>query len=140
MQQLFKIAGYVLASIIKFVLTPSAMIYYDEGVLKTIIVTSIGAAVGVQIFFHLGRTIFSLVGSRGKKKKKTITPLKRRIVGLKNKTGLVGILLISGLISVPISAVIVAKYYGDNKWSSWLLCMAFLVWSIVLTLGSWMFL
>ncbi|MAO45764.1 MAG: hypothetical protein CL823_01295 [Crocinitomicaceae bacterium] len=140
MQQLFKIAGYVLASIFKFVLTPSAMIYYDEGVLKTIIVTSIGAAVGVQIFFHLGRTIFSWWDARGKKKKKTITPLKRRIVGLKNKTGLVGILLISGLISVPISAVIVAKYYGDNKWSSWLLCVAFLVWSIVLTLGSWMFL
>ena len=140
MQQLIEIAGWLVVSIIKFVATPTAMMVCNEGVVKTIVVTSIGATIGVQMFFHLGKKIFSLMESRGKKKKKRITPLKRKIVGLKNRSGLVGLLLVSGIISVPISAVIVAKYYGDNKWSSWLLCMAFMVWSIVLTLGSWIFL
>jgi hypothetical protein len=49
-----------------------------------------------------------------------------------------GLLAVSGLISVPISAVLAAKYYQKDERMPWMLIGAFVVWSLILsTLSFW---
>ena len=122
----------------KFVFTPSIMVGLDYSVPYILCSTILGSAIGVQIFYHGGKYIFTWwENKKGKKKKnKVITPLRRRMVQFKNDCGLIGILLISGVISVPIASVIVAKYFNKNIASVWLLTGAFAIWSVGLTLVS----
>ena len=137
MDILAEIAFWGFWSIVKFIVTPSAMIVYGKSVLYTIFVTSLGAAVGVQIFYHMGRLIFNWIYKRKGKKEKIVTPMKRRIVSFKNNFGIVGLLLICGIISVPISSVLMAKYFDKYRFSVWYLTIAFTIWSVVLTLSSY---
>ena len=124
-------------SVVKFLVTPSIMVGLDYSVLFTICVTTAGAAIGVQIFYHMGRMIFAWLDKRkGVKKEKFITPMKRKIVSFKNDYGLVGLLFVSGIISVPIASVLVAKYFDRDKTSIWLLIGAFAIWSVLLTVVS----
>ena len=137
MEILFDIAIWCMMSIVKFLVTPSIMVGLDYSVLFTICVTTVGAAIGVQIFYHMGRMIFAWLDKRkGVKKEKFITPMKRKIVSFKNDYGLVGLLFVSGIISVPIASVLVAKYFDRDKTSIWLLIGAFAIWSVLLTVVS----
>ena len=138
MEVLADIAIWCFISIIKFLVTPSIMIGLEYSVLFTICVTTVGAAIGIQIFYHMGRVIFAWFDSKKvKKKEKVVTPMKRRLVAFKNKNGLIGLLIISGIISVPISAFLVAKYFDKGRLSVWFLTAAFAIWSVVLTLTSY---
>ena len=135
MEILADIAIWCFMSIVKFLVTPSIMVGLNYSVLFTICVTSLGAAIGVQIFYHMGRMIFAWFDKR-KGKKKVVTPMRRRMVGFKNNYGLVGLLFISGIISVPIASVLVAKYFDKSKMTLWYLTAAFIIWSVVLTIAS----
>ena len=114
------------------------MVGLDYSVPYILCSTILGSAIGVQIFFHGGKYIFTWWENKiGKKKKeKVITPMRRRMVQFKNDYGLIGMLLISGVLSVPIASVIVAKYFNKNTASVWLLTGAFVMWSLGLTLVS----
>ena len=138
MEIIADIAFWCLMSIVKFVVTPSIMVGLDYSVPYILCSTILGSAIGVQIFYHGGKYIFTWwENKKGKKKKnKVITPLRRRMVQFKNDCGLIGILLISGVISVTIASVIVAKYFYKNIASVWLLTGAFAIWSVGLTLVS----
>ena len=137
MEILFDIAIWCIMSIVKFLVTPSIMVGLDYSVIFTICVTTAGAAIGVQIFYHMGRIIFAWLDKRkGVKKEKVITPMKRKIVSFKNDYGLVGLLVVSGVISVPIASVLVAKYFDRGKAYVWLLTGAFAIWSVLLTVVS----
>ena len=135
MEILADIAIWCFMSIVKFLVTPSIMVGLNYSVLFTICVTSLGAAIGVQIFYHMGRMIFAWFDKR-KGKKKVVTPMRRRMVGFKNNYGLVGLLFISGIISVPIASVLVSKYFDKSKMKLWYLTAAFVIWSVVLTIAS----
>lgn len=65
--------------------------------------------------------------------KRVFTPGRRRLVRWKNRFGLNGILMVSGLISVPIAAVLAAKYFRDESWAMWRLMLAFTSWAGLLT-------
>ena len=133
-------------SIAKFIVTPSLMIAAGYSALEVILVTSISALVGVLFFNKLGRYLFlkwatyklnryqKNPGSR--KPTKKITPVRRKIVALKEKYGLAGILVVSVILSVPISAILVSKYFQKNSASVWMLGLVFAVWSIILTFAS----
>ena len=138
MEIITDIAFWFLMSIVKFVFTPSIMVGLDYSVPYILCSTILGSAIGVQIFFHGGKYIFTWWENKiGKKKKeKVITPMRRRMVQFKNDYGLIGMLLISGVLSVPIASVIVAKYFNKNTASVWLLTGAFVMWSLGLTLVS----
>ena len=85
----------------------------------------------------MGRMIFAWLDKRKViKKKKVITPMKRKIVSFKNDYGFVGLLVVSGVISVPIASVLVAKYFDRGKAYVWLLTCAFAIWSVLLTVVS----
>ena len=138
MEIIVDIAFWGLMSIVKFVVTPSIMVGLDYSVPYILCSTILGSAIGVQIFYHGGKYIFTWwENKKGKKKKeKVITPMRRRMVQFKNDYGLIGMLLISGVLSVPIASVIVAKYFNKNITSVWLLTGAFAIWSVGLTLVS----
>ena len=123
MEIIADIAFWGLMSIVKFVVTPSIMVGLDYSVPYILCSTILGSAIGVQIFYHGGKYIFTWwENKKGKKKKeKVITPMRRRMVQFKNDYGLIGMLLISGVLSVPIASVIVAKYFNKNITSVWLL-------------------
>lgn len=105
--------------------------------LEIVLFTSIGAAMGVFIFYHGGEIIFNWI-DRVKPPKKATTKVpsskvKRMMIKVKNKYGIGGLMMLSGLISVPITAILAAKYFRRGSTSIAMLSMGFFIWSNVLT-------
>lgn len=132
-----------LASVVKFVVTPSAMIASGHAAWATWAVSTSGAAMGVLGFWHFGKWWFqwleARMGPRQDRGKRTFTPRRRTIVRVKNAMGLRGLLLVSGLISVPLAAVLGAKYFRSQSKAKYLLMLAFALWAAMLTAASWLF-
>tara|TARA_B100001564_G_C20314401_1_gene522746 strand:+ start:122 stop:559 length:438 start_codon:yes stop_codon:yes gene_type:complete len=141
MELLIEIPGWFFMSIVKFVVTAPLMLSLGYSPVYVICVNSASAVIGVHLFYNLGKVIFDWIdrvktGKTGKKSKQIVTKSKRRLVAFKNKFGLKGLLFIAGLISVPISAVLVSKWFRNESGGIWWLSLAFVVWSIVLTFGT----
>lgn len=133
---------WMFAAIIKFVVTPSLMVGRGIALFPTILISSLGAAIGVLIFFYFGKWLFTKWDEwRGPKQRKgpVFTPGRRRFVRFRRRFGLRGLLIISGLISVPIASILAAKYHIKDARMPWLLIFAFLIWSVALTLASSLF-
>lgn len=134
-------------SIIKFLLTPSGMLasttleesswlYYDWHPLSVIAISSSGAAIGAFLFYKFGEQLFAFMESRRRKPKRVFTRGSRFIAGIRSRYGLMGLLMISGVISVPIASLLAAKYYRGPK-TLVSLMVAFFCWSVALTGLSW---
>ena len=130
-----------LTAIVKFVVTPSLMVAAGFNVLSTWLTTSVGAAIGVWGFWDFGKWWFQWIeerlGSRTDRGKRVFTPQRRRIVRWKNTLGWTGMLLISGLISVPVASVVGAKYFREEPGAKFQLMLAFSVWAALLSFLSW---
>jgi hypothetical protein len=127
---------WMFASVIKFLVTPSLMIARGWGFGITVAVSSVGAALGVLIFFYFGKWLLKKWSEfRGEKEPKRpfFTEKKRRIVRFRRRFGIWGLLIVSGFISVPIAAVLAAKYYQRDERMPWILIGAFFIWSLMLT-------
>lgn len=127
---------WMLAAVVKFVLTPPLMVSRGFGWGMTVATCSVGAAFGVYLFFYFGKLIFAQWSAYKRKrttKKPVFTPGRRRWVRFQRRFGLWGLLAISGLISVPISAVLAAKYHQKDERMPWLLMLAFVIWAVILT-------
>jgi hypothetical protein len=133
----WKAALWMVAAVVKFVVTPSAMVAAGFSFVSTWLTTSAGAALGVWGFWDFGKWWFrwfeQRMGPRSDRGKRVFTPQRRRIVTWKNALGLKGLLLISGLISVPIASVLGAKYFRDEVGAKVQLMLAFSVWAAVLS-------
>lgn len=131
-----KVLGWWLASIVKFLFTPFVMITNPGSehwsFIEIILITSSGAALGVFLFYHFGEWILKH-WPFGKGKKKIFTPTRRRIISLKNKMGIKGLMLVCGLISVPVSAMLCARYFKHDPTAMAKLILGFCLWSVVLT-------
>lgn len=131
----------MLAAMVKFVVTPSLMIGRGIGWLPTVLICSVGAAFGVMLFFYFGKWLFRKWSEwRDQKGPKgpIFTPSRRRWVKFRRRFGLWGLLVVSGLISVPISSVLASKYHDKDSRMPALLIFAFAIWTVVLTSLSWL--
>lgn len=135
--------SWMLLSIVKFLITPSVMMGAGYVWYEVVLVTTLGASIGVVLFYFFGKLLFNLWNRHksnllGKKTRisKPSSKKNRRIIGFKNRFGIMGLLLLSVLISVPISSVLAAKYFSNDRIVVLKLCAAFFCWSIVLTLGT----
>ncbi|MAU76813.1 MAG: hypothetical protein CL831_08085 [Crocinitomicaceae bacterium] len=136
---------WILMSIVKFLLTPSAMIVAGNNWLEVIVTCSLGATIGILLFYNAGKTISSWwkrvkassLNIKPPKKKRFVTKRKRQFIKFKRQYGLVGLMLISVFISVPITAFLGAKYFSHNRNTPVYLIAAFFVWGCVLTFLSW---
>ena len=134
---MWEILVWLFMSIVKFVVTPSLMVAAGYNCIFTVVVCTLGAFLGVVIFYNLGKRIFKWLSDINfggdKKKKKVFTPTRRRFVELKNKYGYAGVLFTSVIISVPVASVLVAKYFRDKPAAMYMLGLVYFVWSVILT-------
>ena len=141
MSGVLEILLWIFGAVVKFLVTPSLMIARGWSFGATVIVTSTGAAVGVWIFFYFGKWMLKKWAEfRGEKEPKRpfFTPQRRRVVRFRRQFGMWGLLAISGMISVPIAAILAAKYYQRDERMPWILVVAFVAWSLLLTsLSYW---
>ena len=79
--------GWVFMSILKFLITPSLMVAAGNNWLEVIVTCTLGATVGILLFYTAGKSIFSWwkmvkASSRNKKpvKKKTLNNEKKKAV------------------------------------------------------------
>jgi uncharacterized membrane protein YdjX (TVP38/TMEM64 family) len=141
LEYLLEILGWWALSIVKFIATPFIMMFQPDDkwtFIETVLISSSGAALGTFIFYHFGEIMFNWWAHHFPKKRKKMTRINRWIVKMKLKYGIKGILMIAGLISVPISAMVVARLYRHNPNSLPKLIIAFFVWSISLTSLAWL--
>ena len=133
---------WMFGAVVKFIVTPSLMIARGWGFWSTVIITSAGATAGVWVFFYFGIWILRKWAEfRGEKepKRPCFTPQRRRVVRFRRLFGMWGLLAVSGLISVPIASILAAKYYERHERMPWILVLAFVVWSFILTALSFWF-
>ena len=139
---LWNLLFWGVASVLKFVVTPSAMIASGHSAWVAWALTTSGSALGVLGFWHFGKWWFewleARMGPRPDRGKRIFTPRRRRIVRVKNALGLRGLLLASGLISVPVAATLGAKYFRSQPAAKYLLMLAFALWAAALTTASWL--
>lgn len=129
-----------IAAVVKFLVTPSLMVARGWGFLTTVLVSSVGAGIGVLLFFYFGKWMLNKWAKfRGEKEPKRpfFTSKRRRVVQFRRKFGMWGLLVVSGMISVPISALLAAKYYHRDERMPWILILAFIIWAFVLTALSY---
>ena len=123
-------------STIKFLLAPTGMVFTAGfGFWETLIYSSMGAALGIFVFYNAGEVIFNFFDRINpiKREKKTFSKSRRVMIKLKNDYGIKGLLLVSAVISVPITALLAAKYFRGGSNTVAVLIMGFFVWSIILT-------
>jgi len=125
-----------LLSGVKLLFTPIGMIAGGYNFWTTILITASGGVTGALIFFFFGKQIVRLFKS--KKVKPVFTEQNRRIVRIKNKFGLLGMAATMGIISVPLSAILVAKYYSKHKAVVPTLIVVAVSWSFAVTSISYL--
>lgn len=103
----------------KLLLAPGIMLAAGFEFVETIIITYVGALLGATVFYYFGVAIFGWWDNiTGKKpeKKHIFSRKARAMVKVKVNYGIIGIAVLAPIISVPISALIVAKFFpGKHK-------------------------
>jgi hypothetical protein len=144
LQDVYKVLGWWLLSIVKFILAPFLMIINPGGTehwsfLATILICGSGAAIGTYIFFHFGEYIFDWMAHHLKRPRKVFTRLNRRIIKIKWRYGFRGLVFFSVFISVPIASIVAAKFYRHRKKVVSKLIFGFFVWSVALSSLAYIF-
>lgn len=129
---IMKILGWMGLSMVKFVFVPSLMVAKGWSFYQIVLIHSSGATFAAYIFYNFGHLIFDYINSKRKKKKKVFTKHKRRIIHVKNKYKLLGLVFIGVLISPPITALLAGRYFPSDTTLPKVV-MGFFVWSIILT-------
>jgi hypothetical protein len=110
--------------------------------LNTLLYTNIGGFIGIIVFSLASKGIIHLFDFlipnvfRGKKKKskKIFSKRNRRIITIKMRYGLPGIVLLTHvLLSIPVGVFLLTKYYGTNKINYFYLALGQIAWSLVFT-------
>ena len=141
---MIEILAVILLSTVKFAATfPFAISICGMGFWETIVWTNLGGLIGIIIFSYLSDQLIGLrnwVGFRSANKKDDsskkiiINRKKRRMVRIKQKHGLIGIVVFTPVIlSIPVGAFLTVHYYGKNNMKMFYLFCANLVWSLIYT-------
>ncbi len=133
----------ILSSTWKFAATfPVAIYLCNMSIFETLLYTNIGGVLGIVIFTWISKGIIFLLDrywpSRvryNSKPKKVFARRNRRLVLLKTKYGLPGVVILTPvLLSIPIGVFLITKYYGHKKMSYLFLVLGQFAWSLVYTI------
>lgn len=136
--EIFGYLGAVILASLKFAMTPPAMIFADQTVGETLGITLMGGVIGSLAFFYGGKVIFQKwndIFFKNKVRKK-FTKGNRRLIKIKHKFGLVGICISVVILSIPVVAFVLARFYRKDKKAIPYLLISIAAWTIVLTYGS----
>lgn len=132
----------ILSSTWKFALTfPFAVYVSHMSFAETLLYTNIGGILGALFFTYLWGFLIKCWNIHlkprlnYKRKESPVFTRKRRLfVKIKSKYGFPGIVILNPVIlSIPISAFLISKYYGKNKLNLIWLIFGQFVWSLIYT-------
>lgn len=149
--EILKQLSIILISALKFFIAPPTSYLFGYSYVHTILNTTIGGWIGIQVFYHGGKTIFPGVRNylnlltKGKFFNNRPTGaatvhgrvFKRRnrfIVKIRNKYGLPGLIILTPvLFSIPIGTLLIVKYYSQRKGMIAWLSLSVMAWSVVMS-------
>ncbi|MBK8227187.1 MAG: hypothetical protein IPK70_08415 [Flavobacteriales bacterium] len=137
-------------SVVKFVLAAAVSYGFNHTFWETVLLLSIGGAAGTVAFYLAGVGVLKRLHARavrnrdrriakGLTPKRVFTRSNRFIVRVKRSYGLLGLAIMPPLLSVPITALIAAKYFHHDRRTLPVLLTAIACWSLVLSM-AWGFL
>ena len=131
--------GAILMSTFKLMVAPVVFAGSNKyPLIEIALYCALGGLVSAVVFFFVGKQL-SKIGSNRKKKKKSGKIFSRKniqIIKIKNKFGLYGMAMLIGVISVPLGALLVGRYFGKNKLAIPALIGAAFVWSFTMTYST----
>lgn len=128
----YLIGGLFLLSGLKLLMiTPAAVIQGDLTSLTIAITCALGAWLSGCIFFLIGKQINRFFKPKPLRKNKI--QQYRRIIKLKNRFKSFGTAMMMGILSVPISCLLVGKYFKNDKKAYLNIGYAAILWSFTLT-------
>jgi len=131
--------GAILMSTFKLMVAPVVFAGANKyPLIEIALYCALGGLVSAIVFFFIGKQL-SKIGSARKKKKKSSKIFSRKniqIIKIKNKFGLYGMAMLIGVISVPLGALLVGRYFGKNKLAIPALIGASFVWSFTMTYST----
>ncbi|HEX2617916.1 MAG TPA: hypothetical protein VHL57_10260 [Flavobacteriales bacterium] len=142
-----QIIWVVLSGIFKFFF--SGLVSYGMGnsFWETLLLTGASGCFGMVVFYLAGARVLEWFRQRhlrrlaralalGKAPKRIFTRTNRLIVSTKRRWGIKGLAgLAPPILSIPITAVLAAKYFRHDRRTLPLLLSSVLIWSFVLSLG-----
>ncbi len=135
MEYIFELLGWWSLAIVKFLALPWLMILgAEKGFIETVLVATTGAAIGVYLVSFFGDKLFHYLSSRALRRGiKVFTSSRRRLVRIKTKYGLRGLMVLGGLISVPITSLLATKYFHHERHFRLKVVFGFFIWALVLS-------
>lgn len=126
--------GWWALSFVKFIIMPSTAVAAGLEPLRVFAYSAVGANLGLLLMQPGIRLLFDWRSRvRQKKGKATFTAGRRRVVGIKQRFGLLGIAFLGGLVGVPVGALLAFKYFGNHSATLPVMMVAYTLWSAVLT-------
>lgn len=121
---------------------PVAIYVMGMSFTETLIYTNIGGMLGTVISVYFSRFLIATWNKYWPEKltfhsktRKRFTKRKRRIIKIKSKYGLIGIVVLSPVIlSIPVGSFLTVKYYGSRIKNILFLIAGQFIWSVVYTL------
>ncbi|MCB0773588.1 MAG: hypothetical protein KJZ58_07335 [Flavobacteriales bacterium] len=138
------------AGMLKFLFSPIVSYQFGHNYLETVLLTGLGGGLGMLIFFRGGQQVLEWFRKRslrrraeavaqGKPAKRVFTRSNRMIVRLKGMYGLYGVaFILTPILSVPLTALVAAKYFRHDERTLPALLSAVVVWSFLLS-ALWKF-
>lgn len=145
-----KAIGIFLLSAVKLLFAPGAAVASGFTPLQAVALTSSGGCSGVIFFYYFGHWamkkvlgihqryfVKDLPGKPPLRKRKVFSNRNRMIVRVKYNFGMLGLAVLTpAVLSIPIGAVISARFYFDNKFMLPLLLVSTTAWCVGLTYFS----
>jgi len=130
--EILKIVWWLFFAIIKFLWTPFTLATTTNYLWwEAWLITVGGGFIGVFIFFYFGKAVVNFFSSRSKGPKNKFTRLNRFIAKTKSRYGLVGLVAIQGIISVPLCSLLAAAYFKNDR-AVLALLLSVLIWGTFL--------
>ena len=130
--------GAFLMSTFKLMVAPVVYTGLNYPLIEIAVCCALGGLTSAIVFFFVGKQLGN-IGAKSKKDKKPNKIFTRKnvqIIKIKNKFGLYGMAMLIGVISVPLGALLVGRYFGKNKLAIPALIGASFVWSFTMTYGT----
>lgn len=146
METVLQVLSVFALAMVKFAFAQMMATGLGFGFLPTLLITTLGGFTGMLVFyFGSGRLMQRAQRNRqrrlaeGKGLKRAFTRTNRTIVRVKRTQGLSGLAFLTPvLLSIPIGAVLAAKYFRHDRRTLPILLGAIAVWGLVLT-SFWQF-
>lgn len=136
---IYEAFGAFLMSTFKLMVAP--VIYAGSNkfpLLEIALYCAFGGLTSAVLFFFIGKQVAKIGSKRKKIKqgKKIFTKKNIQIIKIKNKFGLYGMAMLIGLISVPLGALLVGRYFGKSPKAIPALIGSAFIWSFTMTYAT----